>query len=256
MNNECYYFEKIVFNKGLLDDSIDRTYIIHLEGNGRIESIYKQLEEYHPTKEVYILFNKGFKKCNKKLEKYTSVFDLVDAFITIFNHAIDQNNILILEDDFFFDKEIKNKEICDDINKFIIEKKDKEFIYYLGAIPYITIPYKDNHRLLLLSTGTHSCIYSKNMRKNTLKNKTNWDWDLHTNFNYIRYIYEKPLCYQLFPETENSKNWPLGSIILKFIFKLNNLDKNENGYKNFYFFSKIIFYIIIFIIVYYILKKK
>jgi len=253
MNNDCYYFEKIIFDKGLLD-SIDTTYIIHLEGNGRLENIYKQLEEFQPTKEVYILHNKGFKKCKKELNTYNSVFDLVDAFKTIFNHAIDKNHILILEDDFFFDKKIKEQQICDEINQFLIKKNDS-FVYYLGTIPYLRVPYNNNHQILLLSTGTHSCIYSKKMRDETLKNKVLTDWDIYINFNYKRYIYNIPLCYQLFPETENSKNWGFGSNILKYIFKMNGLDKNENGYKNFYFFSKIIFYIILFVILY-LLKLK
>ena len=102
---DCYHYEKYHFEKGLLD--IDRTYIIHLEGNGRLDNIYKQLEEFHISKEVYILFNKGYKKCNKNLEEQKSTFDLIDAFMTIFEHARDLDNILILEDDFFFDKDIE-----------------------------------------------------------------------------------------------------------------------------------------------------
>ena len=57
--SSCYTFEQIEYSNGLLD--LDATYIIHLEGNGRIENIKSQLNEYHPTNLVYILYNKGYK---------------------------------------------------------------------------------------------------------------------------------------------------------------------------------------------------
>ena len=42
----CYNFEKLNYKAGLFDETVDATYIIHLEGNGRYENILKQLEEY------------------------------------------------------------------------------------------------------------------------------------------------------------------------------------------------------------------
>jgi hypothetical protein len=241
---ECYRFEKIFFEKGLFD--VDRTYIIHLEGNGRLDNIYKQLEEFHPSKEVYILFNKGYKKCHKNLEEQKSTLDLIDAFMTIFKDAKDLDNILILEDDFFFDKDVKEV----NIDQFINDKKDESFVYYLGTVPYLTIPSLTKHHITLLSTGTHACIYSKKMRKETLENKVTNDWDVYINFNHRRYMYHKPLCYQLFPETENSKEWGFGSSILRQVFKWNGLDQSEKGYQHFYLFSKFLFIILIIIFIY------
>ena len=91
LNNEkCYYFKKINYNDGLLDNAIDATYIIHLERNGRYEDILKQLELYQPTKIVYIVFNKGYKNCKKDNIK-NSTLDLVDAFLQIFKHSKYEN---------------------------------------------------------------------------------------------------------------------------------------------------------------------
>ena len=61
-DSSCYRFEKLVFdsNSALLD--IDATYVLHLENNGRIDSVKAQLNEFQPTKEVFILYNKGYKK--------------------------------------------------------------------------------------------------------------------------------------------------------------------------------------------------
>jgi hypothetical protein len=108
-SNTCYNFKKVTYNNGLLDDAIDATYIIHLEGNGRYEDILKQLELYQPTKIVYIVFNKGYTKCQKDENIVLPAHDLVDAFLQIFKDAKHKNydNILILEDDFIFSEKIK-----------------------------------------------------------------------------------------------------------------------------------------------------
>ena len=37
---EPYKFQKIKFNYGILNNSVDATYIIHLEGNGRYDHIF------------------------------------------------------------------------------------------------------------------------------------------------------------------------------------------------------------------------
>ena len=97
----CYNFVEYNFEQGLFDDSIDATYIIHLENNGRINNIIEQIYKYKPTKKIYILYNKGFKNCNKILEKNEPDKDLVHCNLRIFKHAKLNNydNILILEDD-------------------------------------------------------------------------------------------------------------------------------------------------------------
>jgi hypothetical protein len=267
MNNNCYNFKKILFNKGVFDSSIDATYIIHLENNGRLDNIKSQLLKYKLTKTVYIVFNKGFKKCSKDPYINISSLDLVDAFLKIFMDAKNKNynNILILEDDFFFNDNINDKHICNEINNFIINKNNENFIYYLGCLPYLILPYNNNTKKILYSVGTHSCIYSKKMINNILNidPKKITDWDLYHNLNSIRYTYNKPLCYQLFPDTENSKVWEtyffnLG-YIGKLFYKKIKLDvQPEPGFTFFYTFSKyiLLFIITIIILLIFILYKK
>ena len=62
-NKKCYSFKKLVFEQGIFDKSVDATYILHLEGNGRYDDIIKQINMYPTTQNVYILMNPGFKKC-------------------------------------------------------------------------------------------------------------------------------------------------------------------------------------------------
>jgi hypothetical protein len=254
MNTKCYRFEKFIFQKGLLDSCVDATYIIHLEDNGRIESIMNQLDEYHPTKLTYIVFNKGYKNCQKEDYITTPPHDLVDAFLKVFKHANQNNynNILILEDDFIFHKDIKKKYIQQDICSFINKEKNKNFIYLLGCIPSIMLPchLKGKHYISVASLGTHACIYSKKNRIETLKVQQEKikDWDCYHGYYNKRYTYYRPLCYQLFPDTENKKYWGAENYIMffcgnvnKIIFKYFQLDKQvEPGYSYCYLLSNII----------------
>lgn len=66
---ECYKFEKLEYKSGFLDDCVDATYIIHLEGNGRLPHIHEQLRKFQPSRTVYISVNSGFKKCEKEFAR-------------------------------------------------------------------------------------------------------------------------------------------------------------------------------------------
>jgi|688.fasta_scaffold438866_2 hypothetical protein len=264
----CYNFEKLNYKTGLLDETVDVTYIIHLEGNGRYENILKQLEEYKPTQTVYILLNKGF-KCSKKGIKTPSA-DLTDCYLQIFKHAKRQNlnNILILEDDFIFNDKIKDPDHIKNVNDFLTSKEGDNFIYILGALPWFLIPYNAyNYRPLCL-TGTHSIIYSKAHRDDYLLNYPSrqvvTDWDVNYNINFTpRFIYYTPLCYQLFTDTENSRDSKFSnkyvafaSDIVRFfnyniIYRILGLDKNpEPGFSILYFFAKLIFYLVVLALLY------
>jgi hypothetical protein len=265
----CYKFEKLNYDSGLLDTNVDVTYIIHLENSGRYDNILKQLEKYKPTKIVYILLNKGFTKCNKTGIE-SSHADLTDCYLQIFKHAHKQNfgNILILEDDFVFNEKIKENEHIKNINTFLEKKAGDNFIYFLGAIPWFLIPYNSYNYRCILSSGTHSVIYSKSHRDDFLENFSKrmmvTDWDINYNINFTsRFIYYTPLCYQICDNTENSRNpkfdnkyAALASEVVKYcnyniIFRILGLDKNpEPGYSIFYFYSKIIFYLVLVFLIY------
>ena len=252
----CYRLEKNINNKFLFNH-VNATYVIHLENNGRLKNIKTQLNNIPLTKDVYILFNKGFKKCNK--EKYINKppLDLVDAFFFIFFDAYLKNyeNILILEDDFIFSQEIFNINVRYQIDNFLEKYNNLTFCYYLGCLPYIQIKTFQYYNILLLSSGTHSVIYNKNFIEYIiLQDKRKIiDWDVYLNQNYIkRFIYYKPICYQIFIETNNSKYW-YNPFYLADLIKLSHkyLEVNikpEPGFSIMYFFSCLIF--IIFLIIF------
>jgi hypothetical protein len=243
-NGSCYRFEKIEFNNSLLD--IDATYVIHLENNGRLDSVKSQLNEFHPTKLVYILYNKGYKKCNKDAYIDKPPLDLVDAYLYIFKDAQEKNykNILILEDDFIFNNKIKDKDVQKNVMKFINNKNYD--IYALGIVPGIQIAYDNNTSICLKGGGAHALIYSRNCIDRVLKEDKRKikDWDNFIQKIFRRYMYNEPLCYQTFPETENQKYWGNNIFIIMnlYIIKLLKLDVQvEPGYSIMYFASKLIY---------------
>ena len=257
MIKKFYTFKEMTFEKGLLDDCVDATYILHLEGNGRLDPINKQLESYHPTKTVFLVFNKGYKKTGKKLPQNTPTYDLIDAYINVFKDAEERkyNNILILEDDFIFSEKILDTKNTSSISKFIHQRNQKRefFLYVLGCLPWFQIPipmdfdFEFYTRKVLVRTATHACIYSKELREKVLQfdQSTISDWDVFTNLYFANYMFYEPLCYQLFPETENKKHWIylFGiSELLEWLLRFFKMDKKvEPGFSFFYWFSLLFF---------------
>jgi hypothetical protein len=243
----CYRFKEHYYPKGLLDDCVDATYIIHLTGNDeRLKNIMNQLKMYQPTKLVYIVNNLGFKKCDKGPNIQKTYDDLTDAFKKCFVHADENgyNNILVLEDDFIFSPLIKqvNHEVCEFVNTM------KSGVYYLGCLPKLSLRINKNTLLFFMATATHAVIYTKYFRNNI--NYFVNDWDINMNLNFPRYGYYKPLCYQIFPETENQKNWVSISKFTNIpLYKFMKLDKQyEPGFTNFYNFSQLVTLFILFVI--------
>ena len=261
-NLKCYDFKKYILKKGEFDEEIDATYIIHLKNNNRLDHILEQLTLYQPTKTIYIVFNEGFKKCSKSKFIKSTVDDLIDANYQILKHAnrMNYNNILVLEDDFIFNAEIKQDNHKKQIIKFLKNNKNNPFMYLLGCAPILLVPYNDYHYKPLLSGGMHAVIYNKQMRDIVISidQKKILDWDELGSWFRYKYTYYMPLCYQLFPETENSKSWgknnsylieyckQLGPTFLKML----QLDKKtEPGYKILYIISKCLFFIIIILLI-------
>jgi hypothetical protein len=264
--NDCYKFQLRKFRTGFFDSFVDMTYIITMVGSNLMNHLEKQLKKYVPTKNIYIVYNKGYKNCNKKLRLYIPPYDITHAYFTVIEHSIrhNYNNILILEDDFIFDNNIFDINVRYNIDNFLKRSYNNEYIYYFGCIPYLQIKTFNYHNLLLLSTGTHACIYPKKFINNIIKinQKKIIDWDIFLNLNYKRYCYYKPICYQLFPETENKKSWNNTlylSYFIKYLLLVLKLDKKiEPGYTIMYNFSILFFYILLLILVIliYIIKFK
>jgi len=142
---------------------------------------------------------------------------------------------------------------------FIKKKENEPMIYMLGCLPFVQRPYDKCTNVLSCGIGTHACIYTKSVVEQTLQENAQdfIDWDYYTWNKYIKYVYHEPLCYQLFPETENQNNW--GSFyglkyILLYLIKLLKIDKTpEPGYTFFYNLSKALYTMFVIFLVIFVL---
>ena len=59
---ECYRFTEYTFEKGLLDNIIDCTYIIIMENSKNEEKAIDFIQKFKPSKKVIFQYNKGYKQ--------------------------------------------------------------------------------------------------------------------------------------------------------------------------------------------------
>lgn len=270
--NKCYKLKKIhAGKKNVMFNLFDESFIITLENSiNRHKSIDAQLNLQFPTKNVNIVYNKGYSKCDKfykgkKINK--SYLDLTFTNIEIFKYAIKKNldYILVLEDDFIWSNNIKNSDLLL-INNFL--KKEKPDMYILGCKPFIINPLTifHNHMHVIMKGDAHAIIYSQNAMINLLdmyynNEKLKKDIDLLTNYIPRKYTYKNPLCFQIREPTENSKTWMddlstiekisvYCGIKIENLFNFKNKESIENDYKLFYK-AVILFNIFIIILIIY-----
>ena len=269
----CYKMIKLKLKKpniGLFDKYIDMCYILTMEDSSRTLQYIDQIKKYKIASNIIIQINKGYKKCNKKLYKQSSNHDLNDSYYNVYKHAKHNNykHILVLEDDFIFDKMILTDEgakAIESIGLFITNNIYD--VYTIGPTIHISYPVSLKHHKCMLLTTSHSVIYSKhyinyfidNYEKNLITQSFDEYWN---KLEIIKYKYYKPFCYQLFYKTENSSSWPFSKFAL-YMSTILGLDrKPQPGFMitNIFFniLSFIIFIIIVICIVlyyYYFLKK-
>jgi len=259
-----YTIKTLEYGDGAFDSHVDATYIIHLKDNGRESRIFDQLANFHPTNTIHIVYNEGFRRVDKGPQVKTTVDDLTHTYLWTFEHAAANRyrSILILEDDFIFNEtDIKNPEIQQNIHAVLESRKTEDYVFLLGCLPFLLIP-RDQATYTGITAGMHCAIYSEQCIRNTLANRERiLDWDIFFTFvseTTNKYVYPTPLCYQLFPVTENSTNWGNEHIILvilsyflKPIMRLSRLDTQvEPGYSAFYVVSKLFGCLLVGVVVY------
>jgi hypothetical protein len=96
--------------------------------------------------------------------------------------------------------------------------------------------------------GTHSMIYSREWMEHLVHKRQDIDdWDLYHNLHIVKYVYYTPLCYQLFPDTENKRNWGgenwlyrMGAMVIKAFIWILGLETNIHpGYDIMYVVAKL-----------------
>lgn len=268
-NLHCYTFELHKFSKGLLDASVDATYVINLRNNGRYESILKEVADYKPTSLVYLVLNDGYKQCKKVFPQegdQSPTYDIADSNLQIYKHAeqMKYRNILILEDDCIFRPDIREVKVLKDLNTFFLDHSSSSFTYRLGCLPILLNPFL-THAPYGFYLGLHAYVISSTARQSTLQKDqaTILDMEEFINFSTSQYTYYKPLAYQLYPVTESQKVWgnniqALPSSISNYIpylgssmIKSLNLDTSiYPGYAIMYVISKILYSLLILLVLF------
>ena len=231
-NKHSYRYEYILSKNGLFDNYINVAYILTMENSTRRNDYMEQIKKYNPHSMIIIQHNKGFKKSKKQLYKQNTVHDLNDAYYHAFLHAKSNNytNILIFEDDFFFDN-VEKKDVHE-IGIFI--NSNDYHIYNLGPILNIGINETLYHKNNIIITSSHAVIYNKSYFDYYIEhyNKQNSNAacdEMWIDIYLKKYSYYKPICFQLVIETENSKNWSLYTLC-KFMTNITKLDKSHKAF--------------------------
>ena len=275
-NKNCYNYELRTYETGLFDTFVDVTYIItSLDDKKRNANIEHQLSRCIPTKQIYMVYNKIYKKCHKILPKQIPPYDIKDAYLNIMQHSIDQNynNILVLENDFIYSDILldntKNGDILREIRDFFVDYSDTTFAYNLGPLFSLCYPNLNpfsvhkNTFQIILGGGTHACIFNNKIQHDLILEKPNQsilpfhqdiekNIDMYLNQNYNVYFYKTPLIYQIVENTVNQNHWNDNPIIHQIIMgdiRFFQLDKQpEPGFSIKYMLGFLLSYLFFFIL--------
>ncbi len=253
--NNCYEFRKLNTGAGIFENVVDACVVITCcESNNyhREHSVYEKLKKHNIHSNTYILYNKGFKTCNKEPNVKHSAQDITHAVYTIFNKFIESDRLLVLEDDFEINEKYFSNKHINNIKKFI----DKKYfdIYSLGSFSLFFNPLSMHHRcydMYVAQANIYSKMYIKKFIDYFKNETTDFAVDYWYNSNpdnFLNYRYFLPLVCQKFPKTENMSNWDLSEsedfILSKYISILNFDNQIEPGFTIIYYVP-LFFYILI-----------
>jgi len=248
-NKSCYEFEEIVLSERaetegsedvLFGDSvISATYILYLEGNGRLPLIQEQLKRFRPSQTVYLVRNKGYKKCVKEDWVQRSTHDLTHAYFTAFTHSRSKGykNVLVLEDDFRWSLRIGDLQVRREISEFVESLQGHDFKYALGASPFFMLHCSwDLRHYWGPYVLSHAVIYSSAHVDHLLTKDPTDLRELFDQNNMFNYLYGEALCYQLLEETENKSNW--SNPVIDGGISLFGLNRDVRGFDRVYVCAK------------------
>ena len=228
MNKHAYKYNTLTFQAGLFDPYLDMIYVLTMVNSDR--PFRTELNKLTLGKTVTVQVNAGYKSVAKTLSQQNSINDLNDAYYHCFLNAIEHGytNIMVLEDDFFFDG--LTVDIANDIGNFV--KTEEYHVYHLGPICFLKYPSIGNHEKLMMMSTAHGCIYNKKYfdwynAQYVAKFNCMYDY-IWNDADVVKYKYVKPICFQVFAASENKKNWSNGPIDKT--LSLLNLDKSHKSY--------------------------
>lgn len=247
----CYRLQHFQKNKRyVFDHIIDAVFIMTMENSDRHDHIRSHIIPNLPVSNIYIQFNKGYKKCEKTLPKQTSYQDQYHAFQNIFKIAKNRKYqyIMIVEDDCILSEElIHSKSTQLEVTDFITRNEIR--CYNLGPCLYVPNPLYlfAKHQHNLVSMSTHCCIFNVKYVSsyiNTLL--THEAFDGLNSSSLKCYSYYKPLAYQTYFTGDSimkqqSSEQGLFANMMKYV-NLNYIfhDNVVNGFARMYIIGQVI----------------
>ena len=226
---ECFTLHKIGYDPTCGHKAtmpcVEATFVLSMSNSERVKSVFDQLALLLPTLTVYILENRGYRHCQKRLAKQRSDYDMFDAVVTIFMYATelleDNASILLFEDDFFWSERASDH--MTRVSAYIQARYTEFDHYYLACIPvpFGMWPYALPYHWKLIAGGcNHAVVHTPSGMRRTIREYEDCNGDVSLSLIDLYMIrfhtcmsYYRPLAYQLFPATENQKDaWPRCSV--------------------------------------------
>ena len=183
----------------------------------RLSRAIKQVRTLCLSPRVYIVYNRGFRNCNKHMREQNTRADLNHANMHIARHALNHFSgqpILLLEDDFFWVGDIESTKKClREIRTFLQQQGDLVDHYSLGSmsVPFMAYPslHSTRHWRVHCACGAQAMIHTPSgLKRIVSRAKYNvYDIDIMYSQKDRFYMYWRPLTMQVFTETENQKTW-------------------------------------------------
>jgi hypothetical protein len=252
----CYRYKVINRTKTPILKNVDVLLVLTMEDNYRFNEDPFLLKL---AKKTIIQYNKGFKKGGKPESIKSSCHDIVHANYTAFKYLKKYKNVIILEDDaLVINNDIK---FYNEIDSFIKDEKFDCFSFCsLGLFSkYNNNFFKLRKNKICTFGAAQAIIYSREARTMLIKKIIDNDFgNGHMDGYYINsldniFTYKYPLIAQIFPATENRKEWVFfdGSFpvyILILFIKILKLDTHPHAWNLVYFFYRNIFLLLVLIL--------
>ena len=258
----CYYYKTINTSNDPILKNVDLTIILMMENSKRFN--------YDPftlnlSKKTIIQYNNGFRNCEKSEFITKSNEDINHAYYTCFNYVKNLNNVLILEED--AEVLYYNRSYYDIVDKYLAG----DFEIFSFGNQGIFTKIDDNFYSSIYTCGAQAQVISKSKRQKLISKFIEKNFKGHIEPDYFvkSVIFKRPLIVQLFPETENKRNWGdsdtslVERIISNISIKILRTDKDLKGWETLYTISKIrgqlnniIFMAILILIVTYLICRK
>lgn len=211
-----YRYFKCALSRGTFDSCADGCVVLVMPG--RLASCVRRLIADRPHKRIVLQINPGARSKPDLADK-SPRSDICHAFCAAFSFArrMAWSRVLVLEDDFFIDPdaEAHAASVAEFVNAVPFH------VYNLGRVAFLGWPVSRDHWRAVWHGSAHAVIYSAEYASAfvgayrsdpapvvSAGNDMWWNRP-----GTLSYVFRRPLAYQVFGVTENSREWKSGFFV-------------------------------------------